>query len=58
MRKMFNEQIGRNIKVYLENMLVKSKIKDHYLDDLQEMFKTLRPYNMMLNLTSVYSECR
>lgn len=58
MRKMFNEQIGRNIKVYLENMLVKSKIKDHYLDGLQEMFKTLRPYNMMLNLTSVYSECR
>ena len=58
MRKMFNAQIGRNIKVYFENMLVKSKIKDHYLDDLQEMFKTLRPYNMMLNLTSVYSECR
>ena len=47
--QMFNKQIGRNVEVYVANMLVKSKeIKDH-LDDLKETFNTLRPYSMKLN---------
>ena len=45
---MFNKQIGRNVEVYIDDMLVKSKEEDH-LDDLKETFNTLRQYNMKLN---------
>ena len=48
---MFNKQIGRNVKVYMDNMLVKSKEEKNYLDNLKEMFGTLRQYNMKLNPT-------
>ena len=46
---MFNKQIRRNVKVYMDNMLVKSKEEENYLDNLKEMFGTLRQYNMKLN---------
>ena len=46
---MFNTQIGRNMGVYVDNMLVKSKEKPTHLDDLKEMFATLRQYQMKLN---------
>ena len=47
--KMFARQIGRNVQVYVDNMLVKSLRKDNNLGDLQETFNTLREYNMKLN---------
>ena len=46
---MFAHQIGRNVKVYMDNMLVKSIWEDDHLNDLQESFDTLRSYNMKLN---------
>ena len=46
---MFHPQIGRNVEVYVDNMLVKSLDKGKHLDDLQETFDTLRQYNMKLN---------
>ena len=42
--KMFNNQIGRNMEVYVDDMLVKSKEELTHLDDLKEMFDTLRQY--------------
>ena len=42
--KMFSEQIGRNMEVYVDDMLVKSKEELTHLDDLKEMFATLRQY--------------
>ena len=47
--KMFNKQIGRNIEVYVDDMLVKSKEELAHLDDLRETFATLKQYQMMLN---------
>ena len=47
--KMFAHQIGRNLQVYVDNMLVKSRKEDDHLDDLKETFDTLRSYNMKLN---------
>ena len=41
---MFNKQIGRNIEVYVDDMLVKSKEEDTHLDLLKESFTTLRQY--------------
>ena len=46
---MFNKQIGRNMEVYVDNMLVKIKEAKTHLDDLQETFDTLRRYRMNLN---------
>ena len=49
MNKMFARQIGRNVEVYVDDMLVKSLREDKHLSDLQETFDTLRVYNMKLN---------
>ena len=49
MNKMFAHQIGRNVQVYMDDMLVKSIWEDDHLDNLKETFDTLRSYNMKLN---------
>ena len=49
--KMFSKQIGRNMEVYMDDMLVKSKEELAHLDDLEEMFATLRQYQIKLNLS-------
>ena len=43
---MFSRQIGRNMEVYVDDMLVKSKEEDTHLDVLKETFMTLRQYQM------------
>ena len=40
--KIFNKQIGRNMEVYVDDMLVKSKEELVHLDDLRETFATLK----------------
>ena len=47
--KIFNRQIGRNMEVYVDDMLVKSKEELAHLDDLKETFVTLKQYQMKLN---------
>ena len=49
MNKMFAHQIGRNVQVYVDDILVKSLREDDHLSDLQETFDTLQTYNMKLN---------
>ena len=49
MNKIFAHQIGRNVQIYVDNMLVKSLHKDDHLDNLRETFNTLRSYNMKPN---------
>ena len=46
---MFRPQIGRNVEVYVDDMLVKSQDEEIHLDNLQETFDTLRQYNIKLN---------
>ena len=49
--KIFAGHIGRNMEVYVDDMLVKSKkMKDH-VTDLEEVFKILKHFNMKLNLS-------
>ena len=48
-KKMFARQIGRNVQVYVDDMLVKSLREDDHLNDQQETFDTLQAYNMKLN---------
>uniref|UniRef100_A0A2N9GAF3 Reverse transcriptase n=1 Tax=Fagus sylvatica TaxID=28930 RepID=A0A2N9GAF3_FAGSY len=49
MNKMFRNQIGRNVEVYIDDMLVKTKDEADHLEDLGETFKTLRQYRVKLN---------
>ena len=46
---MFIQQIGRNVEVYVDNMLIKSSKECNHLDNLQETFETLCLYNIKLN---------
>ena len=47
--KMFEEQIGKMMEVYVDDMLVKSKVVSNHLTHLTDMFKILRAYRMKLN---------
>ncbi|XP_016164461.1 uncharacterized protein LOC107606980 [Arachis ipaensis] len=49
MDKVFTKQIGRNIEIYVDDMVAKTKIGNNHLDDLAEIFGQLRKYNMRLN---------
>jgi hypothetical protein len=42
-------QIGKNVKSYIDDIVVKSKKRGDLLDDLKEMFDNPRKYKMMLN---------
>ncbi|GJT20168.1 reverse transcriptase domain-containing protein [Tanacetum coccineum] len=45
----FHEQIGRNIKVYVDDLVIKSCTEDEVVCDIEETFKMLRKINMKLN---------
>ena len=47
--KMFESQMGKNIKVYIDNMVVKSKIVFEHVGDLANIFKILRGHKLRLN---------
>ncbi|XP_019051451.1 PREDICTED: uncharacterized protein LOC109113947 [Nelumbo nucifera] len=49
--KILKEHMGRNIKAYVEDMVVKSLRANWYTSNLGETFRVLRKYNMKLNPT-------
>ncbi|XP_041022883.1 uncharacterized protein LOC121263835 [Juglans microcarpa x Juglans regia] len=49
--KMFKDQIGQYMNVYINDLLVKSKELEQQLDDLREAFRGLQQYKMKLNPT-------
>ncbi|KAI0488063.1 hypothetical protein KFK09_027887 [Dendrobium nobile] len=49
MNKVFKNLIGRTMKVYVDDMLVKSLEKSQHISNLEECFNLLRSYNMRLN---------
>lgn len=44
MNKMFKEQIGHNIEIYIDDILVKSHASRNHVDDMEETFTTLHKY--------------
>jgi hypothetical protein len=46
---MLKAQIGRNMEVYMDDMLVKSTESIDHVHDLREAFETLKRYGMKLN---------
>ncbi|KAK8954187.1 hypothetical protein KSP39_PZI001996 [Platanthera zijinensis] len=49
MDRVFQGQKGRNLEVYVDDLMVKSREVDSHLQDLEETFDTLRRYKMRLN---------
>ncbi|KAL0420830.1 UNVERIFIED_CONTAM: hypothetical protein Slati_3105900 [Sesamum latifolium] len=47
--KIFRPQIGRNVEVYVDDTLVKSKKAQDHVADLEETFSVLRKYKLKLN---------
>ncbi|GKB82046.1 reverse transcriptase domain-containing protein [Tanacetum coccineum] len=47
--KAFYKQIGRNLEVYVDDLVIKSHTEDEIVRDIEETFKTLREINMKLN---------
>src|SRR3954471_19138995 len=44
-----HDQIGRNVRAYVDDIVVKSRKKETLIDDLKDTFDNLRVYKMMLN---------
>ena len=49
MTKMFEPQLGRSIEIYIDDMVVKSKIVSEHVEDLTNIFEILRKYKLHLN---------
>ncbi|GJR95701.1 reverse transcriptase domain-containing protein [Tanacetum coccineum] len=47
--KVFHKHIGRNLEVYVDDLVIKSRTEDKIVRDIEEAFKTLREINMKLN---------
>ena len=49
MTKMFEPQLGKNVEVYIDDMVVKSKVVSEHLADLANIFEILRRHKLRLN---------
>ena len=49
MTRMFKPQLGKNMEVYIDNMVVKSKVVSKYVGDLENIFEVLRKHKLRLN---------
>ena len=49
MIRMFESQLGKNIEIYIDDMVVKSKMVSKHLGDLRAIFEILRKYKLRLN---------
>ncbi|GJZ89551.1 reverse transcriptase domain-containing protein [Tanacetum coccineum] len=47
--KAFHKQIGRNLEVYVDDLVIKGRTEDEIVRDMEETFQTLREINMKLN---------
>ena len=46
---MFERQLGRSIEVYIDDMVVKSKVVSEHVEDLTKIFGILRKHKLHLN---------
>ena len=47
--KIFEPQLGKNVEVYIDDMVVKSKLVSEHLADFANIFKILRRHKLRLN---------
>ena len=46
---MFEPQLGKNIEIYIDDMVVKSKTESEHVNDLRNFFDILRKHKLRLN---------
>ena len=49
MTRMFEPQLGKNIEVYIDDKVVKSKVEFEHVNDLRSIFEILRKHKLRLN---------
>ena len=49
MTRMFEPQLGKNIKVCINDMVVKSKLDSEHVNNLGNIFEILRKHKLLLN---------
>ena len=49
MTRMFEPQLGKSIEVYIDDMVVKSKVVSEHVGDLKDIFEILRKQKLRLN---------
>ena len=49
--KMFEPQLGKNFEIYIDDMVVKSKLVSEHVRDLTSIFKILREHKLRLNVS-------
>ena len=48
MTRMFEPRLGKNIEIYIDNMVVKSKVVTEHLEDLSNIFDILKRHKLRL----------
>ena len=52
MTKMFESQLGKSIEVYVDDMVVKSRVVSEHVGDLTDIFEILRKHKLRLNTSN------
>ena len=51
---MFKPQLGKNVEVYIDDMMVKSKLESEHINDLRNIFEILRRHKLRLNASKCF----
>ena len=54
MTKIFESQLGKSIEVYIDDMVVKSKVDSEHINDLRNIFEILRKHKLRLNAAKCF----
>ncbi|KAL0430525.1 UNVERIFIED_CONTAM: hypothetical protein Sradi_0678500 [Sesamum radiatum] len=49
MQKIFNDMLHKNIECYVDDLVVKSRMRRDHLQDLRKIFERLRRYQLKMN---------
>ena len=51
---MFEPQLGKNIKVHIDDMVMKNKVVFEHVGDLEHIFETLRKHKLHLSASKCF----
>ena len=54
MTRIFEPQLGKNIEIYIDDMVVKSKAESKHVNDLENIFDILRKHKLRLNASKCF----
>ena len=49
MQRCLHDQLGRNVEAYVDDIIIKSRVKEDLISDLSETFTNLRRFRWKLN---------